>query len=181
MLPAMKPVLASAALDHEAGSVVGQPADAIDGHRRHVSSLQNNAGLPEREKESKMQCKKKRKKKNRQGFWFAAVVASLHRSSIYIPLSFLFVFVQICKKRNGFFFFARDLQAIHQQQHLQSSQWEILKGEMSRSGPPKFGCMALVPPKSAGCGGFRCAPAARWLNAHDSKCGTKCILLHAPW
>lgn len=63
MLPAMKPVLASAALDHEAGSVVGQPADAIDGHRRHVSSLQNNAGLPEREKESKMQCKKKRKKK----------------------------------------------------------------------------------------------------------------------
>lgn len=35
-LPAVEPVLAGVALDHEAGHVVGQPADAIDGHRRHV-------------------------------------------------------------------------------------------------------------------------------------------------
>lgn len=46
VLPAVKPVLAGVALDHEAGYVVGQPTDAIDGHRRHVSSLQNNTGLP---------------------------------------------------------------------------------------------------------------------------------------
>lgn len=48
VLPAVKPVLAGIAFNHEAGYVVGQPTDAIDGHRRHVSSLQNNTGLAER-------------------------------------------------------------------------------------------------------------------------------------
>lgn len=33
---AVEPVLAGVTLDHEAGDIVGQPADAIDGHRRHV-------------------------------------------------------------------------------------------------------------------------------------------------
>lgn len=51
VLPAVKPVLAGIALDHEAGYVVGQPTDAIDGHRRHVSSLQNKAGRPEERSE----------------------------------------------------------------------------------------------------------------------------------
>lgn len=44
VLPAVKPVLAGIALDHEAGYVVGQPTDAIDGHRRHVSSLTARLG-----------------------------------------------------------------------------------------------------------------------------------------
>lgn len=34
--PAVEPVLAGVALDHEAGNVVGEPADAVHGHRRHV-------------------------------------------------------------------------------------------------------------------------------------------------
>lgn len=34
--PAVEPVLAGVALDHEAGNVVGQPADAVHRHRRHV-------------------------------------------------------------------------------------------------------------------------------------------------
>lgn len=34
--PAVEPVLAGVALDHEAGNVVGQPADAVNRHRRHV-------------------------------------------------------------------------------------------------------------------------------------------------
>ena len=34
--PAVEPVLAGVALDHEAGNIVGEPADAVHGHRRHV-------------------------------------------------------------------------------------------------------------------------------------------------
>lgn len=36
--PAVEPVLAGIALDHKAGNVVGQPADAVHGHRRHVAA-----------------------------------------------------------------------------------------------------------------------------------------------